>query len=146
MLRGSYTARMDDKGRLKLPTAFKTLVEERHGTSLYVTSRDGKSALIYPMPVWNAVEERLGSMPPSHPTRGKFLDNTSFYGQENSFDSQGRVVIHQLLRDSAGMLGDVSVIGKVDYLEVWNIDRLKAKLNREPFTDDDARILAEYGI
>ena len=47
---------------------------------------------------------------------------------------------------SAEISGEVSVIGKVDYLEVWNFDRLKAKLDREPFTDDDARILAEYGI
>lgn len=146
MLRGSYTARIDEKGRLKLPTAFKALVEERHGTSLYVTSRDGKCVLVYPLPVWHAVEERLGRMPPSHPTRGKFLNHTSFYGQENEFDAQGRVVIHQLLRDSAGMLGEVTVIGKVDFLEVWNIDRFKSKLDQEPFTDDDSQVLSDYGI
>lgn len=146
MLRGSYTARIDDKGRLKLPTAFKTLVEERHGTSLYVTSLDGKCVLIYPWPIWMGVEERLGKMPSTHPTRNRYLDLTSFWGQPNEFDAQGRVVVHLPLRESAEISGEVSVIGKVDYLEVWNFDRLKAKLDREPFTDDDARILAEYGI
>lgn len=146
VLRGSYTARIDEKGRLKLPTAFKALVEERHGTSLYVTSKDGNSALIYPLPAWRAVEERLEKMPSSHPVRSRFLDHTSFWGQENEFDGQGRVVIHPLLRDAAAMVGEVSVVGKVEYLEVWNFDRLKSKLEREPFTDDDAKVLAEYGI
>jgi len=50
------------------------------------------------------------------------------------------------LRDAAGMAGDVDVLGQVDYLEVWNHERFLAKLQREPFTDDDARALAEYGI
>jgi MraZ protein len=146
VLRGSYTARIDEKGRLKLPTAFKTLVEQQHGSSLYVTSLDGASVLIYPMPVWLGVEERLSRMAATHPTRNRFLDRVNFYGQPNEFDAQGRVVIQPRLRESAGMVGEVSVIGKVDFLEVWNFDRLKAKLDREPFTDDDARILAEYGV
>ncbi len=146
MLRGSYTARIDDKGRLKLPTAYKALVEERHGTSLYVTSLDGKSVLIYPWPVWLAIEERLGKMPSTHPTRNRYLDRTSFWGQPNEFDAQGRMVVHPMLRDAAEMSGEVRVIGKVDYLEVWNFDRLKTKLDQDPFTDDDARILSDYGI
>lgn len=146
MLRGSYTARIDEKGRLKLPTAFKALVEQRHGSSLYVTSVDGASVLIYPMPIWLAVEERLAQMPASHPTRSRYLDRVNFYGQSHDFDAQGRVVIQPRLRESAGMVGEVSVIGKVDFLEVWNLDRLKAKFEREPFTDDDARVLADHGV
>lgn len=137
---------MDDKGRLKLPTAFKTLLEDQHGASLYVTSLNGRSVLIYPMPVWVAVEERLARMPASHPTRDRFLERVSFFGQTHELDSQGRVVIQARLRESAGTAGEVSVIGKVDFLEVWNFDRLKAKLDQDPFTDDDARVLAEYGI
>ena len=43
MLRGSYPARIDDKGRLKIPTAFKALVEDRHGVDVYVTSVTGES-------------------------------------------------------------------------------------------------------
>lgn len=146
MLRGSYPARIDDKGRLKLPTAFKALVEGQHGTGLYVTSLTGDSVRIYPMPVWLAVEERLGAMPSSHPARLKFLDRVNYYGQIGEFDMQGRVIIPSRLRDAAAMTGDVDVLGKVDYLEVWNHDRFEAKLKREPFTDDDSRALSEFGI
>jgi len=59
---------------------------------------------------------------------------------------QGRVLIPLRLRDAAGMSGDVDVLGQVDYLDVWNHERFLAKLQREPFTDADARALAEYGI
>ena len=65
MLRGSYSAKIDEKGRLKIPNAFKAIVEERHGTTgLYVTSVTGDSVRIYPMPVWAAVEQRLARRVP----------------------------------------------------------------------------------
>ena len=55
-------------------------------------------------------------------------------------------MIHQRLRESAGMNGEVDVFGQYDTLEVWNHDRFTSKLNREPFTDEDARALADFGI
>jgi MraZ protein len=146
VLRGSYPARIDDRGRLKLPNAFKALVEDRHGADLYITSVTGDSVRIYPMAVWLGVEERLGRMPSTHPARLKFLDRVNYYGQIAEFDAQGRIVIQPRLRDAAGMTGEVDVLGQVEYLEVWNHDRFLAKLQREPFTDDDARALAEFGI
>ena len=146
MLRGSYPAKIDDKGRLKLPNAFKAFVEEQHGAGLYVTSLTGDSVRMYPMPVWLGVEQRLSRMPSTHPARVKFLDRVNYFGQVLEFDAQGRVLIPARLRDSAGMTGDVDVLGQVDYLEVWNHDRFMTKLEREPFTDDDARALADFGI
>jgi MraZ protein len=85
-------------------------------------------------------------MPSSHPSRLKFLDRVNYYGQVAQIDSQGRLLIHPRLRDSAGMAGEVDVLGQVDLLDVWNHERFLAKMQREPFTDDDARALAEYGI
>jgi MraZ protein len=147
VLRGSYSARIDDKGRLKIPNAFKALVEDQHGDSgLYVTSVTGESVRVYPMPVWLAVEQRLARMPTTHPSRLKFLDRVNFYGQVSGFDAQGRVVIPPRLRESAGMTGEVDVLGQVEYLEVWNHERFVARLQREPFSDDDARALAEFGV
>jgi len=56
------------------------------------------------------------------------------------------VLIPARLRETAGMVGDVDVIGQVDYMDVWNHERFASKLQREPFSDDDARALAEFGI
>lgn len=146
MLRGNYSAKIDDKGRLKIPNAFRALVEDQHGAGLYLTSLTGESVRIYPMAVWLGVEERLRRMPSTHPARLKFLDRVNYFGQLSEFDSQGRVSLPPRLRESAGMAGDVDVLGQVDYLEVWNHERLLAKFDREPFTDDDAKALAEFGI
>jgi MraZ protein len=147
VFRGSYSARIDDKGRLKIPNAFRALVEGEHGASgLYITSLSGDSVRMYPMSVWLAVEQRLARMPSTHPARLKFLDRVNYFGQVGEFDVQGRVLIPARLRDSAGMNGDVDVVGAMEYLEVWNHERFVAKMQREPFTDDDARALAEFGI
>lgn len=146
MLRGNYSAKIDDKGRLKIPNAFKALVEEQHGSALFITSIHGDSVRIYPMPVWLGVEERLRQMPSTHPARLKFLDRVNYFGQLGEFDGQGRVSLPGRLRESAGMAGEVDVLGQVDYLEVWNHERLLARFDRDPFTDDDARALAEHGI
>jgi transcriptional regulator MraZ len=146
VLRGSYSAKIDDKGRLKIPNAFRALVEDQHGQGVYVTSLSGESVRVYPMAVWLAVEQRLARMPSSHPARLKFLDRVNYYGQAGEFDTQGRVLIPSRLREAAGMAGEVDVLGQVDYLDVWNHDRFLSKLQREPFTDDDARALAEFGI
>ena len=146
MLRGNYSAKIDDKGRLKIPNAFRAFVVDQHGSGLYVTSLTGDSVLIYPMPVWLGLEERLRAMPSTHPARLKFLDRVNYFGQLSEFDGQGRVSLPPRLRSSAGMAGEVDVLGQVDYLEVWNHDRLLAKFDREPFSDEDAKALAEFGI
>ena len=48
MLRGNFTAKIDDKGRLKIPAVFRSLVEEKYGAALFVTSLTGKSVRILP--------------------------------------------------------------------------------------------------
>lgn len=146
MLRGNYAAKIDDKARLKIPNAFRALVEKTHGAELFVTSLTGESVRIYPMPVWLALEERLARAPSTLPARSRFLDRVNYYGQAAEIDSQGRVLIHQRLRESAGMAGEVDVLGSVDYLDVWNHDRLVAKMLSDPYTDDDAKALSEFGI
>jgi transcriptional regulator MraZ len=146
VLRGNYAAKIDDKGRLKIPNAFRALIEKAHGNELFVTSLTGESVRVYPMPVWLALEERLSRAPSTHPSRSRFLDRVNYFGQAAEIDTQGRVVIHARLRESAGMTGDVDVLGTVDRLEVWNHDRLVAKMLSDPFTDEDARALSEFGI
>jgi MraZ protein len=146
VLRGNYAARIDDKGRLKIPNAFRALIEKQHGAELFVTSLTGESVRIYPMPVWLAHEEKLAHVPSTHPARLKYLDRVNYFGQVAQIDTQGRVVIHQRLRDSAEMAGEVDVFGQYDYLDIWNHERFTAKLIREPYTDEDARALAQFGI
>ena len=146
MFRGNAPASIDNKGRLKVPTAFKSLLESKYGRELFLTSLSGEYVRIYPMPVWLAVEQRLAKMPSTHPARAKFLDRVNYFGQAVDLDTQGRVLIPVRLREAATMNGEVDVLGQVNFLDVWNHDRLTTKMQREPYTDDDARALSEFEI
>jgi len=146
VFRGHEQARIDDKGRLKLPSVFRSLLESKYGRDLFVTSLTGEYARIYPMPVWLAMEEKLGQMPSSHPSRLRFLDRVNFYGQQVELDAQGRVLVPARLRETALMSGDVDVLGQYNYLDVWNHDRFVSKMQRDVYTEEDARALAEFGI
>ena len=145
-LRGNAPAKIDDKGRLKVPNAFRAVIQKDHGSELFVTSLTGQSVRIYPMPVWLDVERRLAQVPSINPARQRFLDRVNFFGQVAELDPQGRVLIQPRLRDSALMNGEVDVLGQQSYLEVWNHERLVARLSAEPFTDDDAKVLSDFGI
>ena len=146
MLRGNAPARIDDKGRLKVPNTFRSLLEGKYGRELFLTSLSGEFVRVYPMPVWLDIEQRLGQMPSTHPSKLWFLDRVNYFGQAAELDGQGRVLIPVRLRDAATMTGDVDVLGQVTYLDVWNHDRFLTKMQREPYTDDDARALSEFGI
>lgn len=146
MFRGNVPARIDDKGRLKVPNLFRALLEEKYGRELFLTSLSGEYVRIYPMPVWLDIERKLAEMPSTHPSRARFLDRVNYFGQAGELDTQGRVVMPVRLRDAATMAGDVDVLGHVTYLDVWNHDRLLTKMQREPYTEEDARALAEFGI
>jgi MraZ protein len=80
------------------------------------------------------------------PARRKFLDRANYYGQQATMDNQGRVLIHPLLRRSAEVIGDVAVMGYLNYLEVWELDKFKARMLADPYTEEDEATMARLGI
>lgn len=149
MLRGSQQAKIDDKGRLKLPTSFRAYIDATWKTaSVFSTCDDseGTYVRVYPLPVWEGVEEKLLKMPSADPARRRFQRWTSFYGQEGEIDAQGRVLIPPQLREPALMQGDVVVLASGNFLEVWNAERYESLKKAEKLTTDDLNRLAEFGI
>ena len=147
MLRGNHPARIDDKGRIKIPNGFRTLVESNYGPELFVTSVTGEHVLLYPMSVWLEIERKLAAVPSTNPSKARFLDRVNFFGQAVTMDRQGRVVLPQMLRETAAMAGEVSVLGRQNHMAVWNLRRLQERLfKKEPFTEEDGRALSEFGI
>jgi len=146
MLRGNHPARIDDKGRLKVPNGFRAFVEQQWGSELFVTSLSGDYVWIYPMAVWLEIERKLAGVPSTSPAKLRFLNRVNFFGQAVTMDRQGRVPLPQLLRASAAMAGEVSVLGLQNHLAVWNQKRLDDRFKKEPFTEEDGRVLSEYGI
>ena len=146
MLRGHHPARIDDKGRLKIPSAFLGALTES-SRDFFVTSVSGEFVRIYPLHAWTEIEKRLAAMPQAHPARQRFLERVNFFGQVAQVDGQGRILIPQILRKMASMEGDVAVLGQQNHVAVWNLKRLEERLfEKDPFTELDAKQLAEFGI
>ena len=145
MFRGNAPTRVDEKGRLKLPADFKRVVEEKYGEKFYITSLDGKIAHLYPFEEWERIEQKLAGLSNFNPTKKKFLTRTNYYGQVVEMDGQGRLLLPQLLREEAGLKGDVAVLGYLNHLEVQSMEAVRKDV-AEPFTDDDTKSLDELGI
>lgn len=148
MLRGSYNARIDDKGRIKIPAAFKRHLDEKYQSQdFYVTSIIGDCAKIYPLAEWEEIERELAKPPKMDLAKKKFLDRTNYYGQMQPMDGQGRILIYPMLRTEAGLSGEVMVFGYLTYLEVWDAERFRqTRLEARPYTDEDHEAMAAFGV
>ncbi len=146
MLRGSSLAKLDDKGRLKLPSSFRALLEPKFGSDYFVTSLRGDSVRIYPMDVWLRIEERLARASSLNPSVMRFKNAVNYFGQTSPMDAQGRILVHSLLRERTEVRGEVVVLGQQDFLEVWNRPAFEERLHADPLTDADLGALSDLGI
>ena len=146
MLRGNFLAKVDGKGRLKVPASFRSVIEPEYGTEFFVTSLRGESIRVYPMPVYAQLEHRLSQSSAVKPAVNKLRTMLNYYGQAASMDGQGRVLLHPLLREAAGIDGEVAVLGQQNFLEVWNREQFEERLRRDPLTDQDLVELAALGF
>jgi MraZ protein len=144
-LRGNCPAKVDEKGRLKVPAPFLEVLKEYGDSQFYITSFDGESARIYPLSVWVKKEETLSVMEPKDPAnqgKRKLLMWSSYYGQQVEIDGQGRLLLPGLLRDDAKLTAEVDVLGQVDFLKVMNHVGMVGKMKGDPVTEDDLNLLA----
>jgi MraZ protein len=142
MFRGNHPAKVDEKGRLKLPAAFKQILDAQNVTQFYITSVDGKSAEVWPLPEWEKQEQSLAEFSTMDDAVQKYLNLTSYYGQQVEMDNQGRVLLPQILRGKAQLDGDVTVFGKMALLEVHNREIFEQNLAANEMTTDDRKAVA----
>ena len=142
MFRGNHPAKIDEKGRLKLPSAFKQLTDASNVTQFYITSTDGKSAEIWPLPEWEKREQQLAEFSTLDDAVQKYITLTSYYGQQVELDSQARLLLPQILRTAAKLDAEVTVFGKMTYLEVHNREIFEQNLPDNELTAEDRKAMA----
>lgn len=145
-LLGHAPAKVDDKGRLKIPSGFRKIIEDRYGADCFITSIDGDHALVYPMPVWSEFQSRIAKVPSTSVAKKKLLERANFFGQPSSIDAQGRVLIPARLRKDAHIAEDVVVIGNTDHLIVWNEEQIEKRMKNTPMTAEDFKELELHGV
>jgi MraZ protein len=136
MFRGNHPAKIDEKGRLKVPAAFKALMDAANVTQFFVTSTNGKLAEVWPLPEWEKIEAKLAKASTMDDDADAFRDLVNYYGQQVEMDNQGRIVLPQILRDKARLDGEVIVIGKGNLLAVHNRETFESAL---PELSEDRR-------
>ncbi|MGD0858375.1 MAG: division/cell wall cluster transcriptional repressor MraZ [Terracidiphilus sp.] len=142
MFRGSHSAKVDEKGRLKLPAAFKQLLDAASVTQFFITSTDGEKAEIWPLPVWEEREKQLAQYSNLDDAVDTYLDLTGYYGQQMEMDNQARVLLPQILRGTAKLDAEVMVVGKLTYLEVRNREIFEQSLPDKKMTAEKREAVA----
>lgn len=138
VLIGSYSARLDASGRIKIPEKFRDVLEAVYGKDLFITSLTDESVQIYPLSVWLEMTGMTAEGAVHlRPDVRKFMLRVNRNGSRHELDSKGRVLITQALRDRARLQEVVEVVGLSNHLEVWNKDVLDGVLEEKPLSDDD---------
>lgn len=101
--RGTFPARVDDKGRLKLPVGFHDFFKALREKQLFVTSMDRKVALIYPIAVWRENEKFFKNYNEDPDRLRAVVFNANDLGSETEMDSQGRILLSPELRREIGI-------------------------------------------
>jgi len=139
--RGGFPATIDAKGRVKLPARLREQLEAAYGREIYVCSFFPHELRIYPLAVWETVEERLLSKPAMKPAVLKLIERVN-YGQMLEIDDHGRLIVPALLRDMIDVEGEVVVSGRINHLAVTRRQRAAEMLQQDSLTDDELEELA----
>ncbi|MFW6140353.1 MAG: division/cell wall cluster transcriptional repressor MraZ [Acidobacteriota bacterium] len=144
---GSYTARFDKSGRIKIPAKFHEAIVEKYGKDVFITSLTDQSVQIYPLPRWEKLtgltDEGLLQLKPQVRS---FMLRVNVKGSFYEIDSKGRVLISQTLKEKANLGAEVEVVGLNDHLEIWDKDRLEGIIDENPLTDEDFNQISELKL
>lgn len=101
--RGMYPGRLDEKGRVKLPTSFQQYFLALREKKLFVTSLDRRIAQIYPMEVWRQNEKFFETYRDDPRVSRNVAFNAADLGSEVEMDNQGRILFSPELRRELGI-------------------------------------------
>jgi MraZ protein len=143
-----YPARLDEKGRLKLPEKFQRYLAGLPDKKLFVTSTERHIATVYPMPIWLENQAVLSNFRENPKAAKRVLFTAMELGSEAEMDNQGRVLFSPELRRELNienkpvkvliLKGAIQVMGE----EVFNTKRAEAAASAE----DDLEALERVGF
>jgi MraZ protein len=146
--RGMYPARLDDKGRLKLPADFQQFFHALREKKLFVTTMNERAAQIYPMAVWRQNEKFFDTYRDDVKTARKLAFRVMDLGAEAEMDLQGRIQFPPELRRSLGIENQPVRVyahrGRIEVLSEPAYQQLKQESAQ--ITDDDLSKLEAAGL
>jgi MraZ protein len=137
VFKGTYQHRIDPKGRLPIPAAFRRALGE--APSVVATVLD-QCLAVYPASEWARLEAQLAALPAfARPVKALTRLLTS-RAADCEIDVQGRILLPLALRQAAGLDRDATVIGVLNRFEVWSPDAWSG------FVRDSERLLDDVSL
>ena len=127
MFRGVTKVTIDDKGRVVIPTRHRGLLSAPGEGRVVVTVDRDQCLLIYPMPEWEQIEQRLMSLPALHPQSRRLQRLMVGHATDLELDSHGRIALTSELREFAGIARGAMLVGQGNKLELWDEARWSAQ-------------------
>ena len=143
--RGGFPATIDAKGRVKLPVRLREQLEADFGREVFVCAFFPHELRIYPLQVWQVIEEQLLSKPAMKPAVLKLIERVN-YGQLLEVDDHGRIVVPALLREMVEVDGEVVVSGRINHLAITCRARAASILKEISLSDEELEELAQLEL
>jgi len=116
MFLGTYTPKLDEKGRFFLPAKFRDELSD----GLVITVGQDRCLVIYPLETFAKVVQQFVEAPSTVAKVRNFQRMIAANASDETPDRQGRLTIPPNLRRYAGLEKEIVVVGSINRLEVWD--------------------------
>ena len=122
---GEFSYTVDAKGRVNIPSKFRKVLSVDNEHTFVITRGMDPCVWVYPVVVWQNIENDLKSLSSLSAINRTFVRNTVRYATPLTYDGQGRIQLTNNLINYAELGKKTLIIGMVNKIEIWNPDRLK---------------------
>ena len=122
---GEFSYTVDAKGRVNIPSKFRKVLSVDNEDTFVITRGMEPCVWVYPVVVWQNIENDLKSLSSLSAINRTFVRNTVRYATPLTYDGQGRIQLTNNLINYAELGKKTLIIGMVNKIEIWNPDRLK---------------------
>lgn len=130
MFRGVAQLNLDSKGRLAVPARYRDALLTRCSGHLVITADSDRCLLIYPIPDWDPIEQKLMQLSSFNAPIRELQRRLVGYAEDAQMDATGRILISPALRGYAHLEKNVVLVGQGNKFELWNKDNWEQLMDK----------------
>lgn len=145
MFRGQFTYSIDNKGRISIPAKLRKHIAREANDTFIITRGTTTCIDLYPLDQWQRYEEKFLKLNSFDPAEAKFIRMIMQYANDDTLDSQSRILIPQSLINFAQIEKEVLILGVLQKIEVWNPKIYEEYINQsgETYEQIAAKVMSD---